>query len=63
MTGPHRPTVAGRLLLLDRVGWFVLARPVLIEAGQSYWVDREAGELRVDRGGGRITRVPGWTCR
>ncbi|MFC4145835.1 hypothetical protein ACFO0M_06175 [Micromonospora mangrovi] len=59
----HRPVVAERLLLLDRVGWFVLARPVLIEAGQTYRVDHEANELHVDRGAGRSSRIPGRTCR
>ncbi|MEU4775684.1 hypothetical protein [Micromonospora sp. NPDC023644] len=55
---------AERLTLVSTVGrWFHLDRPVLIERGQSYWVDRATSELCVDRGDGRITRAAGWLCR
>ncbi|MEU5940342.1 hypothetical protein ABZ807_14355 [Micromonospora sp. NPDC047548] len=54
---------AERLVLLNRVEWFHLDRPVLVWLGQTYWVDRNADELCVDRGDGRITRTPGYVCR
>lgn len=55
---------AERLILATRVGrWFHLGRPVLIEAGQSYWIDGATSELCVDRGDGRVTRHAGWVCR
>ncbi|MEV0807339.1 hypothetical protein [Micromonospora sp. NPDC050200] len=54
---------AERLVLLDRVEWFILERPVLVWPSQSYWVDYGTGELCVERGDGRITRTPGWVCR
>ncbi|MGK5444519.1 hypothetical protein ACSNN7_22225 [Micromonospora sp. URMC 105] len=55
--------IADRLVLLDRVGWFHLDRPVLVRPGQSYRVDYGAGELCIDDGDGRVTRLPGWVCR
>ena len=55
---------AERLLLVTRVGrWFHLREPVLIGAGQSYWIDAVAAELCVDRDNGQVTRHAGWTCR
>ncbi|GAB3181446.1 hypothetical protein FHX75_1751 [Micromonospora palomenae] len=57
------PVRADRLVLLDRVEWFILERPVLVRPGETYWVDRKSDELCVDRGDGRITRTPGWVCR
>ncbi|ATO15410.1 hypothetical protein CO540_17500 [Micromonospora sp. WMMA2032] len=52
-------TTVERLTLVNIVdGWFCLDLPVLIEAGQSYWIDREANELRIDRGDGWISRIP-----
>ncbi|MBM0258596.1 hypothetical protein [Micromonospora sp. 4G55] len=53
---------ADRLVLLDRIEWFILERPVLVRPGETYWVDRN-DELCVDRGAGRVTRTPGWVCR
>lgn len=51
---------ADRLTLVTTVDrWFHLDRPVLIERGQSYWIDRKTSELCVDRGDDRITRAPG----
>jgi hypothetical protein len=48
-----------RLTLVDIVDrWFCLDRPVFIAPGQSYWVDWEADELCIDRGDGRISRIP-----
>ncbi|MEU6078698.1 hypothetical protein [Micromonospora sp. NPDC047074] len=55
---------AERLTLVTTVDrWFHLDRPVLIERGQVYWIDRGTSELCVDRGDGRITRTAGWLCR
>ncbi|MEU5791064.1 hypothetical protein ABZ754_25490 [Micromonospora purpureochromogenes] len=54
---------ADRLVLLDRVEWFILERPVLVRPGETYWVDRKSDELCVDRGDGRVTRTPGRVCR
>jgi hypothetical protein len=50
------------MILLNRVGpgcGFELERPVFIAAGEAYWIDHETSELCVDRGGGRVERVPG----
>ncbi|MEV6349735.1 hypothetical protein [Actinoplanes sp. NPDC051851] len=48
---------ADRLILVNVVDHhFYLEEPTFIGAGQSYWIDREAGEICVDRGGGRLTR-------
>lgn len=55
---------ADRLVLVDVVDrWFHLREPTFVDAGQTYWVDRSAGELCVDRGNGRTTRHPGDMCR
>lgn len=55
---------AERMLLLDVVHrWFHLAAPTFVEAGQTYWIDRETSELCVDRGDGRVTRHVGMICR
>ncbi|MEU5940348.1 hypothetical protein ABZ807_14390 [Micromonospora sp. NPDC047548] len=51
------------LVLLDRVDWFILERPVLVWPCQTYWVDYGTEELCVDRRDGRITRTPRWVCR
>ncbi|MBF5034027.1 hypothetical protein IRY44_30165 [Micromonospora sp. ANENR4] len=60
---PQRET-AERLTLVDTVGrWFHLDPPVLIERGQTYWIDRTTSELCVDRGDGRVTRTAGEMCR
>ncbi|MGA4539368.1 hypothetical protein ACPA54_05185 [Uniformispora flossi] len=56
-------TTAERLLLATRVGWFRLNQPVFIDRGQAYWIDHSSDELCVDRGSGRVSRHPGWTCR
>ncbi|WP_405099825.1 hypothetical protein [Micromonospora sp. NBC_01412] len=55
---------AERLMLVDTVGrWFHLDQPVLIERGQTYWIDCTTSELCVDRGDGRVTRTAGEMCR
>ncbi|MBQ1051620.1 hypothetical protein KBX50_24515 [Micromonospora sp. C51] len=55
---------ADRLTLVSTVGrWLHLHQPVLIERGQSYWVDYETSELCIDRGNGHVTRAAGWMCR
>lgn len=59
----RKRVTADRLVLLNRVEWFHLDRPVLVWPGQTYWVDRDTDELCVDRGDGRITRASGWVCR
>ncbi|WP_238016105.1 hypothetical protein KZZ52_49880 [Dactylosporangium sp. AC04546] len=52
------------MILLNRVDrWFVLERPVFVAPGQTYWIDRDADVLCIDRGDGRIERVPGFMCR
>ncbi|WP_282757578.1 hypothetical protein [Actinoplanes sandaracinus] len=53
---------ADRMVLLTVVNrWFHLREPTFVGAGQSYWI--EAGELCVDRGGGRVSRHCGDMCR
>ncbi|MBX7269326.1 hypothetical protein KIF24_27115 [Micromonospora sp. Llam7] len=55
---------ADRLTLVSTVGrWFHLHHPVLIERGQTYWVDYETSDLCIDRGSGDVRRVAGWVCR
>jgi hypothetical protein len=52
--------VADRLSLVEVVDCcFRLREPTFVRAGQAYWMDREAGELCVDRGDGRVTRHAG----
>lgn len=36
--------------------WLYLQKPTFVGSGQTYWIDNESGELRVDRGGERVTR-------
>lgn len=59
MSASERVTTE-RLVLVSRVDCcFLLDEPTLISAGQTYWLDRERGELSVDRGDGRVTRHSG----
>ena len=52
---------AERLLLVTRVGWFHLDRPVLIPAGSRFWTEPDA--LVVERPDGELRRYPGTLCR
>lgn len=58
-----------RLVLVNVVDhWFHLQHPTFIDAGQTYWIDHEASELCVDRGGrvtrhARVTRHEDWMGR
>jgi hypothetical protein len=62
--GRVRESVTADLTLVSTVGrWFHLHQPVLIERGQTYWVDYETSELCIDRGSGDVRRVAGWVCR
>lgn len=55
-----RPTTS-RLLLVDRVGWFHLERPVFIDAGCRFWTEPRA--LVVETPEGEQRRYTGWVCR
>ncbi|MGN9775522.1 hypothetical protein ACTMS0_07070 [Micromonospora sp. H33] len=59
----EKVTAARRTLVTTIDRWFHLDRPLLVEAGQTYWVDWKRRELCVDRGDGQVRRFPGWVCR
>lgn len=61
MEFPGGRPVAPRMLLVRRVGWFVLERPVFVAAGCVFRVTRDA--LVVEHPSGERRRYPGEVVR
>ncbi|MFC5906197.1 hypothetical protein [Streptacidiphilus monticola] len=56
-----RRPFAPRLLLAERVGWFVLERPVFLPAGCRFWTEQDA--LVVESPTGEQRRFAGFMNR
>ncbi|MFI9784664.1 hypothetical protein ACIHEI_14325 [Kitasatospora sp. NPDC051984] len=56
----YRP-VTPRMLLVRRIGWFWLERPVFIPAGCKFWTKADA--LVVEHPSGEQRRYPGYVLR